>query len=132
MSENPRLLDRQSLRLLLAEELDRARRYGRAFSVLTFQELPAADGLSIREKMRLALELVDDLVRASDIIAQPYEDTLVIVLVETDEAGARDALFRLRNRLASRSGSWRTSLLTFPADADAIQAITVPGRANAI
>lgn len=120
MEQNLRLLDRVHLGIRLREELDRARRYKRVFSVLTFEEVPASDGLPIHVKMTRALEAMFAVVRVSDLIARPYDDTLVVVLVETDRRGAADALFRIRQRIANRAGTWRVTTLTFPDDDELI------------
>ncbi|MBF6601044.1 MAG: hypothetical protein IVW36_11095 [Dehalococcoidia bacterium] len=120
MDQNLRLLDRVHLGVRLHEELDRARRYKRVFSVLTFEEVPASDGLPIHVKMARALEAMFAVVRVSDLIARPYDDTLVVVLVETDRRGAADALFRIRQRIANRAGTWRVTTLTFPDDNELI------------
>lgn len=121
MEANLRLLDRVHLGIRVHEELDRARRYGRTFSLLIFEEVPASDGLPIHTKMARALEAMFAVVRISDLVAEPYDDTLVVVLVETDRRGAHDALFRIRERIANRAGTWRVTTLTYPEDSAAIE-----------
>jgi GGDEF domain-containing protein len=120
MDANPRLLDRHRLRARLEEETERSVRYGHRFALLLFEALPASDGLPIRQKMALALPAVEEVVRGSDVIAQPYEDMLAVMLVETDAAGAHDALFRIRQRIADAAGAWKVTTLLFPEQADAI------------
>jgi hypothetical protein len=121
LEANLRLLDRVHLGIRMHEELDRARRYQRLFSVLMFEEVPASDGLPIHTKMARALAAMFAVVRISDLVGQPYDDTLVVVLVETDRRGAHDALFRIRTRIADRAGTWRVTTLIFPEDSDAIE-----------
>jgi hypothetical protein len=38
----------------------------------------------------------------------------------------------MRHRLLSRAGSWRCTVLSFPDDADAIRAMTLPGQASLV
>jgi hypothetical protein len=120
MDADLRLVDRPHLRVRLEEETERSTRYRHHFALLVFEALPAADGLPIRRKVALALEGVLAVVRLSDVIAQPYDDMLVVMLVETDAAGANDALFRIRRRITDRAGTWKVTTLLFPEQADAI------------
>ncbi|MHB8376741.1 MAG: nucleotidyl cyclase domain-containing protein [Dehalococcoidia bacterium] len=121
MEPNPRLLDLTQLRGRIREESDRARRYGHPFGVLIFEALPASDGLSIRVKTARAVEAMQSVVRASDVLAQPYDDMLVAVLVETGSSGTHDALLRIRERVSDRAGIWRVTTLCFPDEATAIE-----------
>ena len=68
----------------------------------------------------MALAAVQSVVRVSDVIAQPYEDMLAVVLVETDAAGAHDALFRIRRRIVDAAGTWKLTTLLFPEHAEAV------------
>jgi hypothetical protein len=122
-AQNPRLLDRLQLRQRIAEELERSRRHGHAFGLLVFEAVTANDGLPLRQKMRAALDAIEAVVRVSDMIARPYEDMLAVVLVETDATGTRDALFRIRQRIADRAGTWRVTVLHFPEHAQTITAM---------
>ena len=116
--------DRAYLQSRIREEIDRARRYGHPFSLLVLEAHPANDGIPIRRKVDHAIERVCAGLRPSDIVARAFDDTVVILLVETDAAGARDALFRLRNRLFQVGKlSWNISALTFPRDGDAIEVL---------
>lgn len=118
--------DRPYLQSRIREEIDRARRYGHPFSLLILEAHPAADGLPIRKKVDLAIERVCAGLRPSDIVARAFDDTVVILLVETDATGARDALFRLRNRLFNAGkASWSVASFTFPRDEEAIEALPV-------
>lgn len=113
--------DRPYLQSRIREEMDRARRYGHSFSILVLEAHPAADGLPIRKKVDVAIERVCAGLRPSDIVARAFDDTVVILLVETDAMGARDALFRLRNRLFNAGkASWSIASFTYPRDEDAI------------
>lgn len=121
MERDPRLLDRTQLRVRIHEEMERARRYGHPFGVLVCEALPASDGLPIRVKAARAIEVVRATIRTSDVVAQPYEDMLVVLLVETSPAGVHDALFRIRERITDGAGLWRIATLCFPEDAAAIE-----------
>ncbi len=121
MERDPRLLDLTQLRVRIREELDRARRYGHPLGVLVCEALPGSDGLPIRVKAARAIEAVRSAIRTSDVVARPYEDMLVVVLVETGRAGVHDALFRIRERItAAAVGVWHITTLCFPEDAAAI------------
>jgi hypothetical protein len=124
MDASLRLLDRHRLRARLEEETERSVRYRHRFALLLFEALPASDGLPIRQKMALALHAVEAVVRGSDVIARPYDDVLAVILVETDAAGAHDALFRIRQRIIDAAGTWKVTTLLFPEQADAIGAMT--------
>ncbi len=116
--------DRPYLQSRIREEMDRARRYGHPFSLLLLEAHPAADGVPIRKKVDLAIERVCAGLRPSDIVARAFDDTVVVLLVETDATGARDALFRLRNRLFNAGkASWSIASFTYPRDKDAIGAL---------
>jgi hypothetical protein len=117
--------DRLYFQSRLREELERARRYDRAFSLLVFEAVPANDGIPIRRKVEAAVETVASQVRASDVVAQIFEDTIVAMLVETDEQGAHDALFRIRNRLAAEAGRWHVTTFYFPRDRAEIENSTI-------
>lgn len=108
--------DRAYFQSRLREELDRARRYERQFSLLIFEVVPATDGIPIRKKVEFALEAVASQLRASDVVAGVFDDTIAVLLVETDEPGAHDALFRIRNRLTTHAGRWQVTIFCFPRD----------------
>ena len=108
--------DRVYLQSRLREELDRARRYDRVFSLLIFEAVPSTDGIPIRKKVEFAITAVATQLRASDVVATVFEDAIAALLVETDETGAHDALFRIRNRLAAQAGRWQVTTLCFPRD----------------
>ena len=118
--------DRPYLQSRIREEMDRARRYGHPFSILVLEAHPAVDGLPVRKKVDMVIERVCAGLRPSDIVARAFDDTVVVLLVETDATGARDALFRLRNRLFNAGmASWSIASFTYPRDEDAIGALPV-------
>jgi hypothetical protein len=108
--------DRLYFQSRLREEMDRARRYDRAFSLLVFEAVPSNDGIPIRRKVEAAFDAVATQIRASDVVARMFEDTVAALLVETDERGAHDALFRIRNRLVAQAGRWQVTMYYFPRD----------------
>jgi hypothetical protein len=113
--------DREYFQSRLREEMYRSRRYDRIFALLLFEAVPATDGLPLRKKADLALDAVASQIRASDVVARVFDDTVVAMLVETDETGAQDALFRIRNRLVRDAGRWRVTLFLFPRDRASIE-----------
>jgi GGDEF domain-containing protein len=108
--------DRHYFQSRLREELDRARRYQREFSLLMFEAVPASDGIPIGRKVEGALEAIAPHLRGSDVVARVFDDTVVALLVETNEQGAHDAMFRIRNRLAAQTGRWQVTTYYFPRD----------------
>lgn len=108
--------DRSYFQSRLREELERARRYDRQFSLLIVESVRATDGIPLRKKLEFALDAVASQVRASDVVGRMFEDTIAVLLVETDEHGAHDALFRIRNKLATQAGRWQVTTLCFPRD----------------
>jgi GGDEF domain-containing protein len=108
--------DRVYFQSRLREEMDRARRYNREFSLLLFEAVPATDGIPVGKKVEIALDAIAPHLRTSDVVARVFEDTVAALLVETNLDGAHDALFRIRNRLASRAGRWQVTTYCFPRD----------------
>jgi len=120
---SPDAHDRVYMQSRLREELARARRYQRQFGLLLFEALPSSDGISIRRKVEYALEAITATVRPSDVVARVFEDTIMVLLVETDARGARDALIRIRSRVARQAGNWQVTTYTFPEHERAIEAL---------
>jgi GGDEF domain-containing protein len=116
--------DRAYFQSRLREELDRARRYKRLFTLLVFEAVPATDGIPLNHKVDMALDAVASQTRASDVVARVFDDTVVAMLVETDAEGAQDALFRIRNRLVRAAGRWQVTTYHFPNDLAAIEQST--------
>src|SRR6185295_5545976 len=103
----------------LREEIARARRHNTPFTLVQFESIPA-DGLPMHEKMKYALDVVSASVRTSDVVALAFDDTIVALLVQTDILNAKDALQRIRSRVAQHSGMWRLSAYVYPDDVEAI------------
>lgn len=111
--------DRVYMRARVHEELARGKRHKRPFAVLIF-ELVTSDGLLTHRKMDAGLQILNASIREEDCVGKAFDDTIVVLLVETDPSGAKDTLMRLRHRLTRITGSWQVTAYTFPADDEAI------------
>ena len=117
--------DRAYMQARLHEEIARGRRYGCRFALLLFEALPSADGLHMRQKVEYALAAITTTVRPSDVVARVFEDAVMVLLVETDPRGARDALIRIRSRVARQAGNWQVTTYTYPEHEQAIEMLPV-------
>jgi len=106
---------RDYIQARIREEIARSARFGHPFSLLIFEEVPSADGILPHKKIELGIAALAGVVRKSDVIAHAFDDTIVVLLVETDVAGAKDALMHMRERLARYAGSWQVTVYDFPA-----------------
>jgi hypothetical protein len=114
--------DRMYIEARIREEIARSRRYGHPFAIVTFEAIPGTDGVPVHTRVDAVSAIIQQQVRPSDVVARAFDDVIVLLLVETDAAGASDAVFRLRSRLQGH-GRWTITTYTFPADADAIAAL---------
>ena len=117
----PETYDREQFNRRLREELARSARYGHEFCLAVLEAHGGTNGMSLLEKMRNGEAILTKALRTSDIIGRVFEDTLAAVLVETDHAGATDAMHRIAARLANRTGPWHITLHFFPAGAAEIE-----------
>jgi GGDEF domain-containing protein len=118
--------DRRYLQGRVLEEIDRHRRHGHEFSLLVFEARPVSDGIPVRRKIDVAIEILRASLRPSDVAVRAFEDVIAVLLVETDSHGAADTLFRLRGRLARLGGTtWHIDTYTYPADARAINELSL-------
>lgn len=106
---------REYLEQRLLEEVDRSRRYGRAFSLLVFEGEERRRPPAPEETSR-TLDGIRSTIRASDIVGVYAPGTLVALLVETDAPGAGSALTRAVERLPEGSGRWYVTAMTYPDD----------------
>ena len=116
---------RPYLQSRIHEEAARHDRHGHPFALLVFEAVVTADGVPVHRKVEWLESVLRTHVRPSDIVARAFDDTIVALLVETDAAGAPDALFRLR-RIIAESGtgaSWRPALYVYPEDQPSILAL---------
>jgi diguanylate cyclase (GGDEF)-like protein len=98
-NEEAEILERR-----LKEELERARRYSLSFSLilLGIDDLGDAGPSGSAAADRLRTEVANTLrreLRAPDLVVSVARDEFAIVLPETGEAGARQSVSRLRERL---------------------------------
>jgi GGDEF domain-containing protein len=107
--------DRAYLQSRVREELARSRRYGREFALITLEARPSTDSVPIRKRLEQAMEVLEPRLRPSDVVGRAFEDTIVLLLVETGPQGAHDVLIRIRSKLLGM-GVWELTVLTFPAD----------------
>lgn len=112
--------NRAYMKARLDEEIDRASRYGRAFTLITIEVGPSADGRLIRARADRAVETMSATLRPSDVLARMHDDVVWALLVEANRSGGRDTVFRIRERLARIGGIWRVTSYVFPDDAAAI------------
>jgi GGDEF domain-containing protein len=113
--------DRRYLQDRLAEEIARHARHGHPFAVIILEAQPATAGVSVRQRVDAAIEALQPQLRPSDVMARAFEDVIAILLIETGAEGARDAMLRLRGRLASTgAAAWRIDSYVYPRDAAAI------------
>jgi hypothetical protein len=113
------------MRSRLREALGAGARYGRPFSLVLVEALPGTDGHPVRARIRAVTgALVEDL-RPSDVIATVFEDTVAVLLAETDADTARDAVFRMRALLARHGGAWRIATYSYPAEREAIERLSL-------
>jgi hypothetical protein len=77
------------------------------------------------KKVEYALAAITATVRPSDVVARVFEDAVMVLLVETDARGARDALIRIRSRVARQAGNWQVTTYTYPEHEQEIEALPV-------
>lgn len=115
--------DRTYMQSRIREELARAQRHNRTFGLAVFEVVPSSDGMPIRKKMELGIAILCQSVRSCDAVAKMFDDTIVALLVETDLRGMRDAMQRVRSRIATYGGSWQVTIYHFPEHAEAIEGL---------
>lgn len=82
--------------------------------MLVFESLPSSDGIPVRKKVEAGVQAMASAVRPSDVVGRAYDDTIVVLLVETGEQGAHDTLQRLRVRVARLAGNWQVTTYNYP------------------
>jgi diguanylate cyclase (GGDEF)-like protein len=116
------------------KEIYKARRYGRAFSLLTFslEQLPAIrqrmGHAAVRQAQQIVLRVISQIIRDSDVVARATEQQFHVLLPETDYFGGlmflRRALTSVLEEPDARALEARVSLgltggvATFPRDGD--------------
>ncbi len=117
--------DRPYIQSRIREEIARGKRHGHPFTLLVFEEVPAPDGIAPHKKMEYGLQALRGAARFEDVVARAFEDTIVVLLVETDTQGAKDALLRMRNHLARGAGAWQVTMYQYPQQEAAIEALVL-------
>jgi GGDEF domain-containing protein len=126
----PEIHGRDYIQARLREEVARHARHGHPFGLLVF-EARTGDGVPLRVKLDALAGALATRLRPSDVIARVFDDTIVVLLVETDSAGSHDVLFRLRSLLAQAGmgTSWQIECLNYPQDDDALAALPLMSAA---
>lgn len=106
--------DRTYMRSRLSEEIARSDRHGHPSSLIVFEAVPSSDGLPVQRKLRAAIDAISARVRPSDVLARLHDDTVMLLLTETERQGAQDALIRIGNGVANVAGNWRVTAYCDP------------------
>ncbi len=118
------LYDGRSIRLRMAEEVERSRRYRYSVS-LVLVVFVCAEAWQAEERVRQLAELLERHVRAVDIVARCEQDGLALLLPHTGEEGARQlaervydlaTVMQLPAGLGGRPAAVRVGILTVPPD----------------
>ncbi len=115
--------DRPYMQSRIREEIARAKRHDRTFGLAVFEVLPSSDGIPIRKKMEIGIAILCQSVRSCDTVGKMFDDTLVALLVETDARGMRDAMLRVRSRIAQYGGAWQVTIYHYPEHAESIETL---------
>jgi GGDEF domain-containing protein len=107
--------DREYFLWRLREELNRARRYGRPFTLVFFDTPAQGDGRAARRRTDAALAPLAARTRASDVLCRVSANSLAVLLMESPGAGAREALARLREAVPPDDG-WTVTVYVYPRD----------------
>jgi PleD family two-component response regulator len=100
----------------LAEEIERARRYGRPLAIAVVRPVLLAGERVTAEALKAAAQAADAAARASDLAGWGGEGRLLLIMPETDAQEARVAASRLRDEMWHRSRQvgaqrWEIALL---------------------
>lgn len=99
------------------EEIDQFHRKEHQFSLVVLQVQPGRDLVPTRQRVNETIEALSIHTRPSDVIARAFDDTIVILLPETDAVQTRCALFRFHRCLAHPDiVNWNVETYTFPRD----------------
>jgi diguanylate cyclase (GGDEF)-like protein/PAS domain S-box-containing protein len=121
---------------LLAHELERARRYGREWSIVLFdidgfRQLNDAGRLRADRALALVGHTISDACRASDHAARIGADEFALILPNTDNAQARATGQRVRNAVQQAGvASVSHGTVTWPTDGDSIELLLLRADMN--
>ncbi len=118
-------LERRHFQRRLRQEISRSERFDRVFVLLILEANPSAAGLRLGDAMKAGLSELRRTLRAYDVEAWVYEDTLAALLLETGETGGHAAALRLRSRLANAGGRWTLTSYSFPEQGAEIQSLAL-------
>ncbi|MBC7093798.1 diguanylate cyclase, partial [Candidatus Bipolaricaulota bacterium] len=110
------LYNRRFLSEALAQELERARRYGRPLALImgdvdSFKAINDRYGhVAGDQVLQRVARVLQSTVRASDYVVRYGGEEFVVVLPETDEAGAEEAMARVTQALAGMPEEPRATL----------------------
>lgn len=114
------LVERPIFQARLRQEIARSRRFNRPFVLVLLEAHLGNDSAPRRIRVSRGLEVLRRCLREYDLCHKVFEDTLVAVLLETDQAGAKAAIQRIAQQLAIQSGQWTVTLYAYPEREDAI------------
>jgi len=101
----------------LEEEMGRARRYGRPLSIALATLRTGEDETPDPAALAIGAAAAESCLRSTDLVGWLERTTFVVVLPETTEAGAADALSRWRPTPVMRSSQqaweWRLGIAQF-------------------
>ncbi|MCR4391725.1 MAG: GGDEF domain-containing protein, partial [Candidatus Acetothermia bacterium] len=110
------LYNRRFLSEVLAQELERARRYGRPLA-LVMGDVDSFKAINDRyghvagdQALQRVARVLQSTVRASDYVVRYGGEEFVVVLPETDEAGAEEAMARITQALVEMPEEPRATL----------------------
>ncbi len=99
------------------EEIDQFHRHAHEFSLIILKVQPGRDVVPPRQRVDETIDALLIHTRPSDVVARAFDDTVAVLLPETDAAGARSAFSRLQCCLAHPSiVQWHVEAYTFPRD----------------
>jgi hypothetical protein len=117
----PELEERAYFQRRLREEIARCVRFHDVFDLMLLQSMPGPGYAPNRRQTQIAARLLERRLRASDVVAAVYEDTIAVMLVGTGVEGLRDAEYRVRGALSGIGGSWHLTAWSYPEHSMVIQ-----------
>jgi hypothetical protein len=97
----------------VADEVARVKRSNSAFSIALFTSQPEPAELPEIACVR-GLPAILDGVRETDAVCRIDNDSIAVLLIDTNGEGSRKAALRLLERMGDEIGRWRVSVLEYP------------------
>lgn len=107
------------------EEIARHARFREPFSLMLLEAAPAPGYAPSRRLTLIAARQLEHRLRACDVVAAVYDDTIAVLLVGTTGAELPDAEHRIRSALTSSGGAWHLTALSYPEDSDAVHHLEI-------